>query len=242
MKVSTEAVYFGVPIRLGRVILSLKVLGLVVANCFFFDVGSAVAARINYSHSFLFDSAHNDSIPKSQLFSSGVDLGILGTSINAEWNAGNKLGVRADIGYVGAIIGIKSFIEEGSFGHSTFLLLRTNMGLEPRYYYNRGSNLRKTEKMNPRYFSLRLQYNSPVLLSTIEESSPSYIERAYQESPRSFQSLDLIPTWGFKLGKRSLQFDFNFGYILHFRNVFKNEAIVDSPRVRLLARLLFCLK
>ena len=166
------------------------------------------------------------------------DVGILGTSAGVEMKFASEFSARAELNYFGSLVGIPDFVEQGSFGHSTFLLLRSALSLEPRYYYNLNkSKLTKNGRArSTKYFSVRLQYNTPWLLNTVEEISPSYVESGHEVNPKFYRNLDLIPLWGFRTGT-SIYFDFNVGYIFHLPGIFNPETTFDDLRIRLLCRL-----
>ena len=179
--------------------------------------------------------SHRDSTPTLSL---NADVGILGTSIGCEWDPNAFYGVRAEMTYFGSIVGAKDFLELGTFGSSTYLLLRSSFALEQRGYYNYRKLLKDdSQTRSAKYIAIRMQCNTPWLLSTVEESSPSRVERDHAIYPSVFKNLDLIPLWGMRSEKGRLFLEFNTGYIIHLKDVFKKEAIFRDLRFRLLCRL-----
>lgn len=112
----------------------------------------------------------------------GVQIGFLGFWIHNETKLSDKIALRSEVGFDGAVLN-ESFIDKLIF------LQRPVFSLEPRWYYNldkRGSKSKRIEGNSGNFLSLRTRYSyGRFVISNIDIAKMN-------------SGISIIPTWGIR--------------------------------------------
>lgn len=157
-----------------------------------------------------FSYAQNSGVEKSI---TGLQIGILGTSIYNEYKLTNRIALRSD---VGLILGFSL----GSRSPKSYNLV-PYIGVQPKYYFNikeRGEKEKNIKNNSANYFSLQLDYLPNLFI--ISNKKNQSIEN----------QIHMIPTFGIR---RNFAENFNYEFKVGFGIAYSldNETTSGMPNL-----------
>lgn len=133
----------------------------------------------------------------------GIQIGTFGIWGNLESKLTNSIALRSELGLDSGIWG-------GSFYPETGYIITSVLTLEPRFYYNLNTRIKK---------SRNISNNSGNFISLKTSYHPNWFAISNYDNVQIVPDLSIIPTWGIR---RSIGKHFNYetgigiGYIYYF--------------------------
>ncbi len=135
----------------------------------------------------------------------GIQIGLFGTDVYNESRLSNNIALRSQFGLNAGIFG-------GSLYDKTGFILYPKLSIEPKWYYNfdkRVAKNKNTKNNGANFYSLNIQY------------SPNWFEISNYENLETYNTLSIIPTWGFRRNfakKFNYEFRIGLGYGVSYRD------------------------